>query len=265
MLLPVAPDYTKYLVRKSEMAQKGVFPPTLKTIFKTHYPLPARQSLIHRQHPKIPECSQPSLPSTETDSFGDDQTRSASPGAQTDGRKEEQLETSLAVQPDDMAGKHRDGEHNPLERAHVSEEEGKVVSKCKSPSACEEIERPGEPHLVTQQTPAVDGVSPADCTRSLDRGGNFSFQAEVGKDLETTSRCSPFREIGDVWQQQGMTARSSVRGRKYLFQADVEVNDEKTTTTARVTAGEESARLPVDRQQRGTTLTEQNKQFDPGG
>ena len=36
----------------------------------------------------------------------------------------------------------------------------------------------------------------------------------------------------------------------------------KTTTTVRVTAREESA---IGRHQRGTTSTEQNKQFDPGG
>ena len=69
------------------------------------------------------------MPYTEPESLGDDQTKSAYFGAQADGRKEEQLETLLAVQPDDMTGKHRDEEHNLLEQAQVSEEEGKVVSK----------------------------------------------------------------------------------------------------------------------------------------
>ena len=36
--------------------------------------------------------------------------------------------TSPAVQPDDMMGKHRDGEHNPLERPQASDEEEKVVA-----------------------------------------------------------------------------------------------------------------------------------------
>ena len=44
------------------------------------------------------------MPCTEPESLGNDQTKSASPGAQAGGRKEEQLETSLAVQPDDMTG-----------------------------------------------------------------------------------------------------------------------------------------------------------------
>ena len=137
--------------------------------------------------------------------MGDDQTDSASLGAQTDRRKEEQLETSLlAVQPDDMAGKHRAGEQNPLDLAQFLEEEDKVVSKCeclalKPPSACEGMEGPGEPHSATQQTTAADGVSYAGCTRSPDQGGHFFCQAEVGMDLETTKNPrSPFREIGDV-------------------------------------------------------------------
>ena len=37
------------------------------------------------------------------------------------------LITSPAVQPDDMMGRHRDGEHNPLERPRASEEEENVV------------------------------------------------------------------------------------------------------------------------------------------
>ena len=55
------------------------------------------------------------MPCTKPDSLRDDQTKSSSFGAQADGRKEEQVETSLKVQPDDMTGKHRDGEYNPLE------------------------------------------------------------------------------------------------------------------------------------------------------
>ena len=50
------------------------------------------------------------MPCTEPESLGDDQTESASLGAQANIQKEEQLETSLAVHPDDMVGKHWDGE-----------------------------------------------------------------------------------------------------------------------------------------------------------
>ena len=86
------------------------------------------------------------------------------------------METFLGVKLDNLTGKHRHGEHNLLERAQVSEKEGKVVSKCeclalKSPSACKGMEGPGEPHSVTQQTTPVDGVSHAYCTTSPDRGG----------------------------------------------------------------------------------------------
>ena len=65
------------------------------------------------------------MPCTKPDSLRDDQTKSPNFGAQADGRKEEQLETSLAVQPNDMTGKHRDEEHNPLEQPQVSEKEDK--------------------------------------------------------------------------------------------------------------------------------------------
>ena len=53
----------------------------------------------------------------------------ASLGVQAGGQKEEKLEISLAVQPDDMTGRHRDGEQNPLEPAQVAEGEGKVIYK----------------------------------------------------------------------------------------------------------------------------------------
>ena len=45
--------------------------------------------------------------------------------------------------------------------------------------ACEGMEGPGEPHLVTQRTLAVDGVLNADCTRSPDRG-DFFFKPRLG-------------------------------------------------------------------------------------
>ena len=84
--------------------------------------------------------------------------------------------TSFAVQSDNMIRKHQDGEQNSLERAQVSEEEGKVVSmrEClalKSPLPCEEMEGPREPHLVTPET-AANGIS------HVDQGVNFFFQAD---------------------------------------------------------------------------------------
>ena len=50
------------------------------------------------------------MPYTEPESLGGDRTKSESFRAQADGSKEEQLKTLLAVQPDDMTGKYRDGE-----------------------------------------------------------------------------------------------------------------------------------------------------------
>ena len=78
---------------------KGILPPTLKMILKTYYPLPVRQAPVYLQQQEKLSCQQ-----------------------------EEQLETSLEVHPDDIAGKHRDGEHKPLERPQVSEDEDKVVA-----------------------------------------------------------------------------------------------------------------------------------------
>ena len=67
------------------------------------------------------------MPCTEPESSGDDQTEGDTLRAQTDGRKEEQLETSLAVQPGDMTGKHRDGEQIPLDQENFSKGEDKMV------------------------------------------------------------------------------------------------------------------------------------------
>ena len=68
------------------------------------------------------------MPYTEPGLLGDDQTKSVSFGAQADGWKEEQTGTALAVQSDDMTGKHGDGEQNPLERPQGSGGEDKVVA-----------------------------------------------------------------------------------------------------------------------------------------
>ena len=66
---------------------------------KTYYHLPAHQAPVYPQQQKIPPRPQ-----------------------------EEQLKTSLVVQPDDLMGRHLDGEHNSLERQQVSEDEEKVVA-----------------------------------------------------------------------------------------------------------------------------------------
>ena len=83
--LPIPRDIDN-LQRKLGKAKKGILPPTLNTIPKAYYYLPAGQAPVHPQQQQIPSWSQ-----------------------------EEKLETSLEVQPDDMMGNHRDGEHNPLE------------------------------------------------------------------------------------------------------------------------------------------------------
>ena len=59
-----------------------------------------------------------------------------------------------------------------------------------------------------------------------------------------------------------VSCTSPEQGTAILLQADVGV-DAETTTKAQVAALEKFGRLSIDRQQRGTTSTEQNKQFDP--
>ena len=108
------------------MAAKGILPPTLKMILKKYYPLPC----------------------TEPESSRNDHIESYSLKAPADGLEEERLEIPLAVQPDDMTGKHRDREQIPLERAQLLREEGKVVPMraflaLKSPSSAgKELEGP---------------------------------------------------------------------------------------------------------------------------
>ena len=100
---------------------KGILPSTNKMILKTHYPLPARQAPVYPQQQNISSCSPSPMSCTKPEPLGDDQTESSSFGAQADGRKEEHLETSFEVRLNDMPGKHRDGERNPLESPQVSE------------------------------------------------------------------------------------------------------------------------------------------------
>ena len=137
--------------------------------------------------------------------------------------REEQLETSLEVQPDDLTGKHRDGEQNPLGRPQVLENEDKVV---------------------------------ADGTSHADKGGGSVFQTEVGMDLETSQVAARHFESAMFRQQQGTTAKSADREGDYLIEADFGGNP-KATTAQQVSTREEAA---IGRQQRGTMSTEQNKQ-----
>ena len=197
--LPIPPGYTENLERKMRKSLKGKLPPTLKLILKTCYPLPARQAPVHPKHPEISSGLQSPMPYTEHESLGDDQTKSASFGAQqADGREKEQLETSLAVQPDDMTSKHRDGEQNPLERPQVSENEDKVV---------------------------------ADGTSHADQGEIFVFQAEVRMNLETSQVAARrFVRQPIVRQQREATSRSTDRGGNYPIQADFGGKSETATT-----------------------------------
>ena len=73
-----------------------------------------------------------------------------------DGAGEEGSEIPLALEPDDMTGKHRDGEKIPLERAPFSGVEGTGLK------GSEEL------HLKMQQTAVVDFLQ-ADCI-STDQG-----------------------------------------------------------------------------------------------
>ena len=86
------------------------------------------------------------------------------------------LITSLAVQSDDMMGRHRDGEHKPLEQPQVSNDEEKVV---------------------------------ADSTSSTDKGGDFISQTEVGMDHEASQVAARHFELAIFRQNQGTTAKST--------------------------------------------------------
>ena len=127
-----------------------------------------------------------------------------------------------------MIGRHRDGEHKPLEQPQVSEEEGNVV---------------------------------ADGTSNTDKGGDFFSQTEVGMDHEASQVAARHFELAMFRQQQETIAKTTDWGGYYSIQADLAGNP-NTATTARVAAREEAT---IGRHQRGTASTDQNKQFDPGG
>ena len=132
--LPIPPDYIDVLQSRLGKVMKGILPPTLKRILKTYYQAPVRP-----QQQEISSCSQ-----------------------------EEQVETSSEVQPNDMMGRHRDGEHNPLERPQDSEEEDEVV---------------------------VDG------TLHVNQGRYFVFQTEVGMKLKASQAAARHFELAMFWQR----------------------------------------------------------------
>ena len=123
-------------------------------ILKTYFPLPVRQAPVDPQQQETSSCSQ-----------------------------EEQSETSFEVQPDDMTGKHWDGEHNPLERPKALEDENKMF---------------------------------ANGTSHADQGGDFVFQTEVGMDLETSQVAALHFDLA-MFRQQGTTAKSTDRRETTLF------------------------------------------------
>ena len=132
------------------------------------------------------------MPYSKPESLGDDQTKSVSFEAQTNGRKEERMKTSLVVQPDDLTGKHRDREKNPLKRPQVSEDEDKVI---------------------------------ADGTSHANQRGTFVFQAEVGMDLESSQVAARhFVRLPIDRQQRRAIARSTEREENYLIQEDLSDN-----------------------------------------
>ena len=95
---------------------------------------------------------------------------------------------------------------------------------------------------------------------STDERRDFISQIEVGMDHEPSQFVDHHFGLAIFWHQ-GTTAKSTDWGGDNPIQADFAGNPE-TVRTARVTAREEAG---IGRHQRGTTLTDQNKQYDPGG
>ena len=76
-----------------ENAVKGILSNIRSMILKTYYSLPARQAPVHPKHPEISSSLQSPMTYTEPESLGNDQTKSASFGAQANGRQKHQFET----------------------------------------------------------------------------------------------------------------------------------------------------------------------------
>ena len=85
MFLSVSSYHINKMVKSAEMTEKGILPPTLKIILKTHCPLPVKQKPPTQPSSGIPPSSSP-LPSTDPRSLGEDQivTEEMFLGARTD-------------------------------------------------------------------------------------------------------------------------------------------------------------------------------------
>ena len=223
------------------MAANGILQPTRKMILKKYYPLPVRQSPV-LPHPEIPLCLS-SLPCTELESSEDDQIERGSLEALADGSEEERSEIPLAGEPDDKTGKHRDGEQIPLERAHFSEGEGKVVPKrafpaLKSPSACKGLEGLGELHLEMQQI--------------VDQGKvMLKRECPALKSPPADVRLDKSVELHPLMQQVAVggfsradCTRSTDQAGNLSFQADIRVNTKTTPHTCHRSPDCEAANEP---------------------
>ena len=126
-----------------------------------------------------------------------------------------------------MTEEHRDGENSPQERPRASEVKEKVV---------------------------------ANGTPSTDEGGGVISQTKVETDHEPTQLADRHFELA-ILRQQGTTAKGTDWGGDYPIQANFRGNP-TTATTAQVAAREEAA---IGQHRQGTTSTDQNKQYDPGG
>ena len=101
----------------------------------------------------------------------------------------------------------------------------------KSPSTGTEFGEPGEHHPEMQQTDEgetfpfqadVDGFLHADCTRISKKGGDFSFQVDIGVNLETTEttavqvtarqKCA---RLPMSQQQRGVIASSTEQNKQF--------------------------------------------------
>ena len=105
------------------MARKGILPPTLKMTTKRYCPLLVRQSPVS-PYPETPSYLS-SLPCTESESSGDDQTESGSLEAPADGSEEELSENHLVGKPNDMTGKHREWGADSARASTVFRKKGK--------------------------------------------------------------------------------------------------------------------------------------------
>ena len=97
-------------------------------------------------------------------------------------------------------------------------------------------------------------------TLSTNEGEYFISQIEVETDQEPTQLADRHSELA-VLRQQGTTAKSTHWGGDCLILADFAENT-KAVTATQVAAREEAA---IGKHRQGTTSTDENKQYDPGG